>query len=450
MYLLFDLHASIIIIVLCPIAALQIPKDNTRIIENACMARGHVEQVLDTSFKGTTIIFQGHCLNSKIRIKTKVFLSNHIQPDTETPILLELRPPPLKKRYGRGFMYGKLISHRSAKTFFSRFRNMMQISIYKHLSPGSAAFISAVVLGNRRAVPHRQRMEFARLGLAHLLALSGLHTTIAAFIISYLILLFISRPIWIIRPQSDLLRLRIIISLAAALMVSTIGLNHPSSRRAAIFACFALVFYLVRRRPALLNILLISAVASITIFPMDLLSWSFAFSYLAVLGLAIFAQRGRHWWSASFYATLGASVFTAPMAFFIFRIPCPAAPIANLIFLPLFVPILGISLSFTFLSPFLPSAVLHIMAIPIDFCISAFLWLISFADHLLRPIATTPIAAISYFVQLVILAINCRLKGCAHDKTRSIESSGNFMDLNRTPASFSRRADADAIGYSDR
>lgn len=404
-YVLFGLEAVVAIMLLAPIAGLRTPKKNNIIIEKACMARGYVKQVLDTSFHGTTIMFQGRCLNLKRSIKTKVFLNTYANPDTDGPILVELRPPPAKKRYGRNYMYGKIIDYLPAKGFLNRFRNSAQLSIYKYLQPRSAAFLSAVVLGNRRAVPHKQRMQFARLGLAHLLALSGLHTSVAAFIISYLVLILAGFFAWQIRPQADLLRLRIIISLSTALLVSMIGLNHPSSRRAALFACFALLFYLVRKRPRLINILLLSAAASIVLFPRDMLSWSFAFSYLAVLGLAMFAKRGRHWWSGPLYATLGASVFTTPMAFFIFHIPSPAAPIANIVFLPLFVPVLSIGMGFTFLSPFLPPTILNFVSVPVNLAVSAFLWMISFVDHLLKPIATTPIAVASYLVQLTILGI---------------------------------------------
>ena len=406
----FGTRAGLVIVILCATAAIRTPRKARAMLERACVARGRVTQVTDTSFKGTTIRFQGRCINMDAKINTKVFLNVHKDVENGQKILIELRPPPIKRRHGRSYMYGKVIGRPVAESFLSRFRNQAQLAIYGHLSRTSAAFLSAVVLGNRRAVPKKQRMEFARLGLAHLLALSGLHTSIAAFMVSYLVLIIAGIFAWQIRPQADLLRLRVITALGAALSVSAIGLNHPSSRRAAIFAGLVMFFYLIRWRTRLINLLMLSALMSIVVFPRDLLTLSFAFSYLAVLGLALFAKKGRHWWSRPLYATLGASVFTFPMALLIFHVPCPAGPVANIVFLPIFVPVLSLGMGFTYLSPFLPVGALNIAAIPVDFIVSGFLGMISFADHLLLPVATVPFAVISYVAQMGILWFSRRVR----------------------------------------
>ena len=130
------------------------------------------------------------------------------------------------------------------------------------------------------------------------------------------------------------------------------------------------------------------------------MTWSFAFSYLAVLGLTLFSGHMSSRVGRLLMATIGASVFTAPLAFFVFRIPSPLSPLANLVFLPLFVPILALGMVFAWLTP-----VVHMgwLAVVLDGLVSGFLWLVRYVDTGMAFLATPLTAAISYVAQMGIL-----------------------------------------------
>jgi competence protein ComEC len=85
----------------------------------------------------------------------------------------------------------------------SRLRRRFRRWSDRALSPPSAGFVQAVVLGDSGAVGREQRQPWQRSGLAHLLAISGLHVDLVALAIYQLAVLLLAR-LWPHRPARRL------------------------------------------------------------------------------------------------------------------------------------------------------------------------------------------------------------------------------------------------------
>jgi competence protein ComEC len=212
------------------------------------------------------------------------------------------------------------------------------------------ALLKALTTGQRGSVPDDVRESFRRSGLAHLLAVSGLHLGFATL---FVYLLFRKSLVWIeplaaryaIQPLGALLTMPVLVFIYA------FSGEQVSAGRAAIMTCLALGASVLCRKPDLLNLVACAALAMLTLEPSLLFSVAFQLSFAAVTSLALAAPRisrapppeaspsptarllryGR----GVLLASLVASAGTLPLVAFHFqRIPL-AGPAANVLAVPL-------------------------------------------------------------------------------------------------------------------
>ena len=201
-----------------------------------------------------------------------------------------------------------------------------------------SGFLTAELTGDKSAMDDGDYLAMQETGLAHLFAVSGLH---CAFLVTLLALL-------ISRRQRLLCAVTVPVLLFYTVMV---GLS-PSVVRACIMQIFLLTAPLFRRGSDPLTSLAAALSVILLANPFAAASISLQLSFSATLGMVLLSPRlyklmtGRYrgknrrlrgvlcFIAANLAATLSATVFTAPLTAYYFRIFVLAAPLTSLLAVP--------------------------------------------------------------------------------------------------------------------
>ncbi|MFG0328882.1 MAG: ComEC/Rec2 family competence protein [Phycisphaerales bacterium] len=206
------------------------------------------------------------------------------------------------------------------------------------------ALLAALLLGDRGPGLSGLDQAFQRIGLAHLLSISGLHLTMLA-LVATLVLRGISR-------STTLERLALILLIVSYLLLLP---GRIPVWRAGVMMIAFLLADLTGRRMNSVNVLALAAIALLAWRPSELLAPGFQLSFGVVLALItltepmrekLFGEREEFerlsapemLWSAvktTIAATLVAWVISLPLVAYHFGIVCPLAPVISLAALPL-------------------------------------------------------------------------------------------------------------------
>jgi competence protein ComEC len=165
------------------------------------------------------------------------------------------------------------------------------------LSPGAAALLSALILGETHQLTPEVRDAFAAAGVAHLLSVSGSHLALLAGVIFLLV-----RGVCHLLPARWLLRLTLWFSPTQLATLATVPAVIwytllAGGRTATVRSLLMLMLYcgavLLSRPNDLLTALAVAAMAVLAVDPLALGSMSFQLSYGAVLGMGLVLM----WWS---------------------------------------------------------------------------------------------------------------------------------------------------------
>ncbi|MCF8024038.1 MAG: DNA internalization-related competence protein ComEC/Rec2 [Desulfobacteraceae bacterium] len=162
-----------------------------------------------------------------------------------------------------------------------RFRNRLDAAIGHAADGDSAAVLSALVIGERGGIDQDLRKAFARAGVSHLLAISGLHVGIVAAcaFLLFKLLLLRSRSLllrgWAVRGAAVLTVLPVV----AYGMIS--GMS-PSTQRAMIMVLVFFAAFVLEKPYNPVNILAAAALCILAVYPPGLFSISFQLSFAAV------------------------------------------------------------------------------------------------------------------------------------------------------------------------
>ena len=185
----------------------------------------------------------------------------------------------------------------------------------------------ALLLGDGAALPPEQREAMRRVGLAHLVAVSGLNVGMVA---SVFLLVLLRAP----------RGLRLAGTLAGVLAYSLLVGPLPSLLRAVLMAAAVLGALLLRRLPAALNGLAVSCLLLVLLDPSWVDDLGFQLSVAATAGLLALAAPLRERFcrlgvfAAPLAVTLAAQLATLPWALASFGRVSPLSPLANLIAVP--------------------------------------------------------------------------------------------------------------------
>lgn len=231
-------------------------------------------------------------------------------------------------------------------------RHRLTRTFLQHMPVPTGSLAAALVTGDKASIPKDIRQHFADAGLAHILAISGLHLSIVAGLFFLLIqggLALI--PAFALR--APLHKIAALLSLGGTgvyLILSGAGIP---AQRAFIMTSLVLLAILTDRKAITLRLVAFAATLILILSPEALLSPSFQLSFAAVVALVAafeswsekiyrFFEYQRSWSQrlglyvvGSFFSTLIATLATTPYTIFTFHRFTLQGIIANLIAIPL-------------------------------------------------------------------------------------------------------------------
>ncbi|HYG67397.1 MAG TPA: DNA internalization-related competence protein ComEC/Rec2, partial [Anaeromyxobacteraceae bacterium] len=160
------------------------------------------------------------------------------------------------------------------------------------LPPREAGVVRAIGTGDRGGLDRPTSDLFARSGLAHVLAVSGLHLVVVAFGLERLVRAILLR-VDLVARRADPRRLAAAIALpASALYALATGAGAPVLR-AALAAALSFAGTLLDRDAAPVDALALAALVLLGLDPGAILDASLQLSFAAVLGIVLWAGRLR-------------------------------------------------------------------------------------------------------------------------------------------------------------
>lgn len=239
----------------------------------------------------------GHKVNSgnlKIILKTTSF------PASKGDILSFSASPKKfnnKNGYGdkmrhQGILYSAFVKDESItkvgvmeswRRFFHELRSQLTIKIEKSaLNRETSEFLISLLLGDKSLLSSETRATLTSAGLAHVLALSGLH--LAILYSFFTILLF---PLALIGKHKTIKIISLIFIWSYVFFTGC----APSMIRAAIMLTLVVAAYIFERKNASVNALLAALLIIILIDPLSLWNIGLQLSFICVAGILIFTNK---------------------------------------------------------------------------------------------------------------------------------------------------------------
>ncbi len=210
----------------------------------------------------------------------------------------------------------------------------------------SRAVAAALLFGDGTGLSEGLRRDFAAAGAGHLLAVSGLHMAMAAFILYTLSRWLMGLNQWLLF-RINTRKASLFISMPGVILYAALAGFSPSATRAAVMILIFSCAFLLDRPHDPLNSLAAAAWILLGISPLYLFDTAFQFSFCAVCFLILFAKIFRHrpagqgvWKRLKCYmldaaaATATAIAATTPLAAWHFQRISVAGPILNLLLVP--------------------------------------------------------------------------------------------------------------------
>lgn len=240
---------------------------------------------------------------------------------------------------------------KGAWTWLQRLRQFINHQLLQLVPGESGAIAVALVTGERGYIHDDIRQAYTDAGIAHILAISGLHLSLIAGII----FMILRRGLSLSLTLGEKYNLKKVASLTTIpflliyLLIS--GMGVPAIR-SFIMVSIVMLAVILDRRAISMRLLALAAFIILLIQPESLLSASFALSFAAVIGLVSIYQGGWipfHNWVLEggrfrriiayilgiIITTLIASAVTTPISMYIFNRLSLQAILGNLIGIPL-------------------------------------------------------------------------------------------------------------------
>jgi competence protein ComEC len=283
---------------------------------------------------------------------------------------------------GVGFGAPEIITERSrdvnwsARRAIEAVRSAIRDRVANALPEDLAGFVGALIIGERSGIPAETQTALQISGLAHILAISGLHMSLMAGSVFWLLRagLALIPGLALNYPIKKWAACGTLVAGFAYLLISGWGV---ATQRAYVMLAVMCLAVLLDRPAFTMRNLALAGMIILLATPEAVLSASFQMSFLAVMGLIAFYEavsswrraQLRNWWphtlpgriamalALSVFAmtatTIVASVFTSLPAAYHFNRVAPYSLLANLLALPIVTSIV------------MPSAVVAVAAMPL-------------------------------------------------------------------------------------
>jgi len=226
-----------------------------------------------------------------------------------------------------------------------RFRDSQLARLRHRFPPAVAALLAALTLGDRSGLAGGLRTTFTDAGLAHLLAISGLHVGLVAAYLFFLTHLAARRLLplralaegrWWAHPQA----IAAACAVAGVIFYTALAGAQVSTMRAAIMVAALLLAPLLGRRSRPVRTVVIAALAILAVWPQAIGLASFQLSFAAVVAICVAARGGGRTTGIAGRArlalrlTAAAWAATAPLAWLHFGRLAPAGLITSVVAIP--------------------------------------------------------------------------------------------------------------------
>jgi len=254
------------------------------------------------------------------------------------------------------------------------------------VSTDSAALVAGLAIGDDSQLSAQTKEDFRKVSLTHLSAVSGANCAIVLAGVAFLLnLLPIARPF------------RILVSFAAIGFYLALVGQEPSVLRASAMVAVVLLGFLIGRRMWPLDAIALSVIGLLLWQPELSLSYGFALSALATIGLVVlapklvevFEKKMPTWLAIVISVSIAAQIACLPVLLML----QPELPVysvlANVLAEPLVAPITVLGLLACLISPvvpFLASAIALLASIPGSFIV-----------YIGKTLASAPMASISWY-----------------------------------------------------
>lgn len=144
--------------------------------------------------------------------------------------------------------------------------------------------LAALILGDRSRLSPETTVFFQRVGIGHLLAISGLHIGIVASTVFFLLSRILSRIPWFLW-NAGTRKWAALGTFFPVLAYALLAGMSPSTQRALAMVGFFLLTFLYGRDQDLLNTLAVAAMSILVVYPPVFISASFQLSFTAVFAI---------------------------------------------------------------------------------------------------------------------------------------------------------------------
>ena len=173
------------------------------------------------------------------------------------------------------------LSPAAIRQTINRFRRGFAALVQQSGSAEVQGVLKALVIGDRSGILDTTREDFNRAGVAHLLAISGLHIGIVAtvaFVLANWLICWIKPLLW----RGWTRKAAALIALPPVIAYGVVAGLSPSTQRAVLMVSIFLLTFLMVKEQDSLNTLALAALAILIVDPPSLFSISFQLSFVTV------------------------------------------------------------------------------------------------------------------------------------------------------------------------
>lgn len=263
----------------------------------------------------------------------------------------------IRKGIAATIVYPKTALQKRQESLVSRVRYAIRRDIQKTFPEPEASLMAAMVIGDVGGLSQEVNNAFRRVGVSHILAISGFNVTLLAGIIAGGLLFLPISP-----------RLRAVITIALVWLYVVIAGSPVSAQRAAWFWTLVIVGLRLHLLIGFSSVLILAGLLMISFRPLTLYDagWQLSMAAVAGIWLTLFLIPGKQVWflpkwaSLLISSSLGAALATWPIVAYHFGLVSLTSLPANLIVVPLTTAFMTVGLTALAASVFAPPLALFI------------------------------------------------------------------------------------------
>ena len=236
-------------------------------------------------------------------------------------------------KYDSSFVIKKT-AESDIRDFFVEFRENLDITLSKIYNRESYSLLRGLILGDRGVIDPNIKQDYSRSGVAHVLAVSGLHIGL----IIYLIFLMLGRLS---------IKVKYILAIIYIILFSNLTGNSPSVVRATIMGVLFILCKYFNRDYAGINSLFLSLLLILIVNPFQIYSIGLQLSFISVFTIILVSRNIERYLEAIkinykvkkiivlISITLSCQITTLPILLYNFHQISIIAIISNLFIIPL-------------------------------------------------------------------------------------------------------------------